>query len=101
MVATLIAALALQAPNTLTEAEKKAGWVLLFDGKSTAGWHNYKSQGVGKGWKIEDGILTSADPGTAGDIVTDQKFDWFELTLDFRNTPGGNSGTRPAEIAGS
>lgn len=92
MVATLIAALALQAPNTLTDAEKKAGWILLFDGKTTAGWNNYKSPGVGKGWKIEDGILTSVDPGTAGDIVTEQKFDWFELTLEFRNTPGGNSG---------
>jgi hypothetical protein len=28
--------------NTLTEAEKAAGWQLLFDGKSLDGWHRFK-----------------------------------------------------------
>jgi len=47
-------------PNTLTAAEKAAGWKLLFDGKSTAGWHNYGKKTVGSSWKIENGALTLA-----------------------------------------
>jgi hypothetical protein len=78
--------------NTLTSAERRAGWRLLFDGKTTKGWHNFKKEGVGPGWVVRDGILSSEDPGTAGDIVTDEKYDWFELQVDFRLTKGGNSG---------
>lgn len=78
--------------NTLSPDEVKDGWKLLFDGKSTAGWTNYNSKTIGKGWKVVDGTLMCADPGTAGDIVTQDTFDWFELTLDFKVTKGGNSG---------
>lgn len=92
MITFLAAAMALQAQNTLTPQETRQGFKLLFDGKSTAGWHNFKATGVGPGWTISDGALTSTDPGTAGDIVTDEKFDWFELLIDYKITPGGNSG---------
>lgn len=79
--------------NQLTAEESSAGWKLLFDGKSTAGWHNYKKQGaeVGPGWKIENGALTRADKG-AGDILTNDEYDAFELKLEFNISPGGNSG---------
>ena len=88
-----VAALALsQSTNTLTPAEVREGWKLLFDGKTTNGWHNFKKEGVGPGWQVKDGVLTSVDPGTAGDIVTNEKFDWFEIQLDFNLTKGGNSG---------
>jgi len=88
-----IAAIAFaQAMNTLTPREETAGWKLLFDGKTTHGWHNFKKDGIGSGWQVVDGVLTSVDPGAAGDIVTDDKFDWFELDLDFMLTKGGNSG---------
>lgn len=92
MLTTLLVAAILQAPNTLTQAEVKAGWKLLFDGKTTNGWHNFKGKGVSAGWRVKDGVLTSYIPETAGDIVTDEKFDWFELTLDYNLTKGGNSG---------
>ncbi len=81
-----------QADNTLTLAESQAGWKLLFDGKTTKGWHNFRAKGVGPGWVVENGVLTSVNPDTAGDIVTDEKFEWFELVLDYRLTRGGNSG---------
>ena len=88
-----VAALALsQSTNTLTPAEVREGWKLLFDGKTTNGWHNFKKEGVGPGWQVKDGVLTSVDPDTAGDIVTNEKFDWFEIQLDFNLTKGGNSG---------
>ena len=53
------------APNTLTPAEKDAGWKLLFDGKSTDGWRNYKKETIGGPWKIVDGALTLTEKGAA------------------------------------
>lgn len=88
----LAAIIAMQAPNTLSDAERRQGWKLLFDGKSTQGWHNFRSKGVGEGWVVKDGVLTSVDPGKAGDILTDEQFDWFELLIDFNVAPGQNSG---------
>jgi hypothetical protein len=78
--------------NQLTDEEKKAGWVLLFDGKSFDGWHNFKREGVRPGWQVKDGTLTCADPHNAGDIVTAGKYDWFELSLEYNISEGGNSG---------
>ena len=78
--------------NTLTPSETKSGWKLLFDGKTTEGWHNFRKQGVGSGWQVKDGELTSVDPENAGDIVSNDKYDWFEIQLDFKLTKGGNSG---------
>jgi len=77
--------------NTLSAAEKEAGWKLLFDGKSTEGWRNYRKQTVGAGWKIIDGALTRAEKG-AGDIITTEQYDSFELLIDYKIAPGGNSG---------
>ena len=79
-----------QAPNTLTAAERSAGWKLLFDGKTTAGWHGYGAPDFPGGWQIVDGALTRV--GTAGDIVTSEKFRDFELAIEWKVAPGGNSG---------
>ncbi|HEY7116839.1 MAG TPA: DUF1080 domain-containing protein [Tepidisphaeraceae bacterium] len=78
--------------NTLTDAEKQAGWKLLFDGKDLSGWHNFRKQGVQPGWQVKDGALACVDPKHAGDIVTADKYDWFELSLDYNISEGGNSG---------
>jgi hypothetical protein len=83
--------------NTLTAAEKAAGWELLFDGATTAGWHAYNKQDI-KAWAIDDCALKTT--GTAGnygsdkrpDLVTDREFTNFELSLDWKATAGGNSG---------
>ncbi len=78
--------------NTLTDAEKADGWKLLFDGTNFDGWHNFKRDGVRPGWQVKDGELVCVDPHNAGDIVTDDKFDWFELQLDYNISVAGNSG---------
>jgi hypothetical protein len=78
--------------NTLTPAEKSAGWILLFNGTSFDGWHNFKQEGVKPGWQVKDGALVCADPHNAGDIVTTGKFKWFELQLDYNISEAGNSG---------
>jgi len=78
--------------NALTDAEKAAGWKLLFNGKTPHGWHNFKRDGVRPGWQVKDGTLACVDPHNAGDLVTSEKFDWFELELDYNISEGGNSG---------
>jgi len=81
-------------PNTLTQAEKEAGWKLLFDGKTTAGWRGYKMQTMPASWKAENGSLLSRHEqgDSTGDIVTADQYDNFELTLEWKMTKGGNSG---------
>jgi Domain of Unknown Function (DUF1080) len=76
--------------NTLTAAERSAGWRLLFDGKTTAGWRGYKQDSAPPGWQVVDGALTRVN--SAGDIVTRDKFRNFELTLEWNIAAGGNSG---------
>ncbi len=77
--------------NGLTEAEKRGGWKLLFDGKTTNGWRNYRKDGIGDGWVVEDGVLSRAKGG-AGDIITTDQFKYFELSIEYRISKGGNSG---------
>jgi cytochrome c len=76
--------------NQLSAAEKSAGWKLLFDGRSLAGWRNFKKEGAVKGWEAIDGALVRT--GDGGDIVTDAAYQDFELSLEWRVPAGGNSG---------
>ena len=78
-------------PNTLTDQEKKAGFKLLFDGKTTNGWRSYQKKQINPGWQVVDGALTRAKEG-AGDIVTQDQYGAFELLIDYKISPGGNSG---------
>jgi alpha-3'-ketoglucosidase len=76
--------------NTLTDAERSAGWRLLFDGRTTAGWRNYGKPTISDGWTVQDGSLTRT--GAGGDIITTDQFRNFELSIDWKIEPGGNSG---------
>ena len=87
-------------PNTLSDFEKKSGWKLLFDGKTSNGWVGaYKDQFPTKGWEIKDGslkVLSSqgAESNNGGDIVTKEKFSAFDFSFDFNLTTGANSGVK-------
>jgi hypothetical protein len=88
------AALRAGEPNTLSEDEKKAGWRLLFDGRTTEGWRRYKAKTMPPSWKVENGSLLSR-PGkgeSRGDIITLDQFDDFDLRLEWKMTKGNNSG---------
>ena len=80
-----------KADNTLTKAEKAAGWVLLFDGTSMEHWRGFKKDNVPAAWQIEDGAIVLAGPG-GGDIITKSEYKDFELMLDWKISEGGNSG---------
>lgn len=78
------------APNTLTPAEKAAGWKLLFDGTSLAGWRDYAAPSPGAGWKVVDGALVLQ--GKAGDLTTTEEFGDFEFSFEWKVTETANSG---------
>ena len=106
--AALPCAASADAPNTLSDAERAAGWRLLFDGESFAGWKNYgEPPGDIVGWIIEAGALRmTRDTSLAGliwnsinpfakatvDLMTLETFDRFEVSLEWKLSPGGNSG---------
>jgi len=78
---------------------QKGGWVSLFDGKTTSGWHKYGGSAAGAAWKVANGALyldTSKKAGfqiaEGGDIVTDKEYEDFDLKLEWKISPGGNSG---------
>ena len=76
--------------NVLTPAEQASGWRLLFDGRTTDGWRGYKQTSAPGGWQVVDGALTRT--GSGGDIITAGTFANFELSLEWKVAPGGNSG---------
>lgn len=86
--------------NELTPNEIRKGWRFLWDGKTTAGWKGAKSDEFPEfGWEMKDGVLSVLESGGAesrngGDIVTKDRFGNFELELEFKITPGANSGIK-------
>ena len=86
--------------NQLSEFEKKAGWRLLFNGKTSAGWKGaYKPGFPEKGWQISDGELRVQSSGGAestngGDIVTIDQYRTFDLSFEFKLSKGANSGVK-------
>jgi hypothetical protein len=85
--------------NNLTDQEQAAGWKSLFDGKTTRGWRGWKQTLMPAEWQVRDGVLMldkSAEPGDpgalGGGIVTEEEFSDFELVLEWKLAPGGNSG---------
>jgi len=87
------------APNSLNQAEKDDGWVLLFDGKTSDGWRGYKLDHFPDGWQIVDGTIHMIGSGRGeagakegGDIMYDKEFQNFTLSLEWKISEGGNSG---------
>lgn len=78
------------ADNTLTATEQADGWKLLFDGSSLNGWRGYRQTTAPDGWKIVNGAITRV--GQGGDLVTAEAYANFELKIDFKIAPNGNSG---------
>ena len=80
------------APNTLTAAEKAAGWTLLFDGKSTANFKGFKTPALDAGWHVDQEGALAPTPKTSKDAVTKAGYESFDLTFDWKISKHGNSG---------
>lgn len=88
--------------NVLTEAERTAGWRLLFDGSSLDGWRGYQRDSVPGGWTIDDAALHFTGDGEhSTTIVTTGTYDDFDLRIEWKIAPNGNSGImyRATEVA--
>jgi hypothetical protein len=97
---------AFSGPNTLTAEEKAAGWRLLFDGKSFDGWRGLGREAIPEGhWIIENGTIkkipsgkvpaqADGQPLVGGDLMTFDTFEDFELYLEWKICPAGNSGIK-------
>jgi hypothetical protein len=85
-----------RAPNTLTAAEKRDGWTLLFDGETMNGWDDPRLKTPpGDAWTIKDGCLkATAHPHITEDLFNRDTFGDFDLEFDWRISPGGNSGVK-------
>ena len=83
------------ASNTLTAAEKAAGWQLLFDGRSLDGWRGYRRDALpDAGWEVKDGTLRTVAKVKGADIITRKTFTDFELSWEWREGPGGKNGVK-------
>jgi hypothetical protein len=82
--------------KSLTAKEKKGGWKLLFDGKTTDGWHTYNKNRVTKNWKVVNGALVmdakEKTKDEAGDIVTNNEYENYEFSTEWKISEAGNSG---------
>src|SRR5689334_10495189 len=93
-------------PNELSSAERAAGWRLLFDGKTFAGWRGLGYDSVPTAhWKIVDGtimkipsgkvaLMPDGQPAKGGDLMTVDTFGDFEFAFQWKATPGMNSGVK-------
>ena len=92
--------------NQLSAHEKRHGWRLLWDGKTTKGWRRANDdQFPPEGWVIRSGELIVLESGggesrNGGDIVTEEEFSDFELELEFKISKGANSGIKYFVVEG-
>ena len=81
-----------------TEMEvPKDEWKVIFDGKTFDGWHEYQKESVSENWKIEDGAMVFYPPkdrksGESNNLISDDEYTDFELSIDWRISEAGNSG---------
>ena len=86
--------------NALSDREKANGWNLLYDGSTANGWRGATLTAFPtKGWLYADGTMhvlpsEGKEESGGGDIVTDSVYSAFDLSFEFKITPGANSGVK-------
>ncbi len=102
LVLTVMTNFKLDDQTQLSRQEIRQGWKLLFDGKTSNGWKGAQSETFPeRGWEIKDETLSVLPGNKGGDIVTIDQFASFELSLEFKLTPGANSGIKYFVLPGT
>lgn len=90
---------AVSSVNTLTDQETTEGWELLFDGSTLDGWKRFNRDTIGPLWTVQEGVIVCDGRGLGegiadmgGSLLTTRQFGNFELSVDWKLSPGGNSG---------
>ncbi len=97
-VAGLLLAVSCTSPDPVEESRpatperSEAEWIVLFDGSSLDGWKGLERPDVPAAWSIQEGVLAFAPGDDRGSLMTREQFDNFELELEWKISPGGNSG---------
>lgn len=86
----------LVAMNAITEEEKNDGWRLLFDGQTLNGWRSYQNRETDC-WGVKDGMIyckgdDEDKSDLRADLISEEQFENFELSIEWKIAPGGNSG---------
>lgn len=81
------------AENELSATERVAGWHLLFDGKSLAGWRGYLDAPIA-GWEIRDGTLHTLAKSKGVPLITTKTFSDFEFAWEWKLAPAANNGVK-------
>jgi hypothetical protein len=79
-------------PQAQTPQDTERSFEPLFDGKTLNGWRGLNRPDAPKGWSAKDGALTYTPGIEGGDLLTADEYSDFELRLDWKIAPGGNSG---------
>ncbi|MDR0792455.1 MAG: DUF1080 domain-containing protein [Chitinophagaceae bacterium] len=75
-------------PYTLSDEEKKQGFVSLFDGTNLDQW-----TGNTAGYLVKDGVVVVVpDAGSGGNLYTKDEFSDFIYRFEFQLTPAANNG---------
>ena len=84
------------APTAGGSAASGKAWVTLFDGKDLSNFRGFRKDTIPPAWVVKDGCLvhmkSAGDHTAAGDLITREQYGDFELELEWKVTPGGNSG---------
>lgn len=86
--------------NQLSAHELASGWKLLYDGHTSDGWRSATAPVFPKkGWVYNEGMMhvlpsEGKEESGGGDIVTDELYSAFDLSFEFKITPGANSGVK-------
>lgn len=94
-ITVLIAACGSPSPSpddaVIPREARTSGWISLFDTRTLTGWHTYQQpNGVTTGWSVDGGAIRT--DGNGRDLVSDQQYSSFELELEWKVSPGANSG---------
>ena len=80
--------------NLPSYGEESNHWDILFDGKNLNDFRGYKKDKPGNAWTVEDKVikLKKEKGKTGGDLMTQEKYQFFELQLEWCLPKPGNSG---------
>lgn len=81
-----------RASSVTDTASQDTGWIALFDGSDLSAWRGYQREDIPAGWRVRDGLLVFVPGVEGGDILTRDQYGDFELELEWRVGPAGNSG---------